>query len=197
MAEARGLIAPSAPQLPSSASIVICLLECPELWRRTRRVGDVGGIDVRRFNAMAPPAADARSAQVWQFEHRALSAGTRWASLELADAARSLRTLHGASTLKSTRAGTCHAICAWIDFSYNLSAEAASAASAGGLEVRTGPAAAAGAPSTTPEFGATPWSQAVLFLDEPRTIASAGESVDVKLTLSLARGGALRGGLAP
>ena len=73
----------------------------------------------------------------------------------------------------------------------------AGAASPGGLEVRTGPAAAAGAPSATPEFGATPWSQAVLFLDEPRTIASAGESVDVKLTLSLARGGALRGGLAP
>lgn len=80
----------------------------------------------------------------------------------------------------SAAAGTCHAVCAWVDF-------CSPAGGASDLVTRTGPANKAGGPA----FGPSPWWQAVLFLPAP--VELARREIALSLDLDLVCGGLLRG----
>ena len=178
--------------LPSAAVLRACLVECPQLWRRQQRVGTACGISVSAFNALAPPCTEARSYQLWQFGHTALSAGCGWGVLGLPAAARNGGALvEGTVRARATQRGTCHAVAAWIDFRYAAGRDDDADDAAGGLRVRTGPLSAAEEGAL---FQPTPWAQALLFLPEPAEVGR-GEDVEVRLKLDLLRGGALSGGL--
>ena len=199
-AERRGLIAADAPQLPSAARLRGCLVECADLFRRHQRVGDVCGLDCRPFNALALPpswARRARSLPLWQYTHRVLSRPATLAHAPLPvpspppsaassmDAAAATRAslVRGAATLSSTCAGTCHALCVWVDFDFGPSARL----------VRTGPTTEADDAEGL-AFGPTAWWQAVLFLEEPCQLEGAGARLEATVELDLLRGGALAGG---
>ena len=105
---------PTAPMLPSGASCHVCLLECADLWRRNQPVGDVEGIDVRRFNALharTMTAEMARSVPVWQYTHSVVSRMECWTTLALPLAASPLQDglIKREVTIECTRCGIVHA----------------------------------------------------------------------------------------
>ena len=173
-AQERGLVSATTKMLPSRAMLCVSVVECPELWRRHQRVGNVCGVDVKRFNALSPPRrGEARSLALWQFAHSSLSDAGCCTQISLPAES---RLISGACTLRCVKPGTCHAIVAWIDFGYGE-----------GCSVRTGGASSGAAI----RFEPTPWAQAVVFVEEP-AVVGADVEVTVEVTMDLRRGGALR-----
>ena len=177
-AERRALVSAAAPMLPRVAHVFACLLECPELWRRRQRVGDVCGLDLRRFNSLAPPTAEtsAHAIGVWQIAHATLSGAVCWSTMHLPlQRQPDGDVVAGGASLVAVRAGTCHAVCCWVNYDYG-----------GELQTRTGPTVE----GATVRFDATPWLQGVVLLREPCKL-DAGSALEVELHLDLRRGGVL------
>ena len=174
--------------LPRSARAYVCLVTCAELWRRHQPVGECCGLDMRRFDRLAPPnSATARSIPLWQFSHTALTNAVCWCDslLTAIDVE-----LTGRASLRALSDGRCHAVCCWIDFSYDVGKDASP-----GLITSTGPAGGpdvtqSGQQESTPLFGPSPWTQGIVLLDTPLQ-ATAGELLQATLSLDIARGGQL------
>ena len=180
-AEAHGMVALGAPMLPCRAVLRACLVECCALWMRHAPVGDVAGLDVRRFNKLCRPTGEGRSLPLWQYSHAARSPAATWCETAL-PAASDAALLQGRVRL-TARAGTAHALIAWVDFDFG------DAPGAGAALIRTGPTAESG---DVPRFGPTPSWQGAVFLPTPRALGE--EVVVASLSLDLLRG-ELRGEL--
>ena len=175
----RGLVSASAPMLPRSAKVYACMLECEELWRRHQRVGEVCGVDVHRFNSLAPSdESSVRSLAVWELRHAVVSSVECWANMQLPlDAA---GVVEGTAALRSASVGVCHAICCWVDFAFH-----ADGADEPHLVTQTGCSPASS------RFTSSPWMQGVVLLGAPRQLAP-DELIETRLTLDLRRGGELQ-----
>ncbi|EOD19010.1 hypothetical protein EMIHUDRAFT_243417 [Emiliania huxleyi CCMP1516] len=162
------MVALGAPMLPCRAVLRACLVECSALWMRHAPVGDVAGLD-------------GRSLPLWQYSHAARSPAATWCETAL-PAASDAALLQGRVRL-TARAGTAHALVAWVDFDFG------DAPGAGAALIRTGPTAESG---DVPRFGPTPSWQGAVFLPTPRALGE--EVVVASLSLDLLRG-ELRGEL--
>ena len=196
LAERRGLVGPETPQLPCAVRLRAVLLSCPRLHARHAPVGTSCGVDVSCFNTLGE-APRYRSLPLWQWDHTPLGEPFTVAvhALPLAtnEGGEAVEWLCPATAKLPPLLGppqTCHAVCAWLDFSFG----GEPAGDAPWL-LGTGPVSPSAAAATAGVGalrGPTPWSQGVFFFSSPVELLRGDRP---QLTLRLGLSGDTAGSL--